>query len=391
MPAASALSKSTPQVSRSAALSVAGTEAILAQKNIALRNWYRGLGTRKFTGTDVLFVGHSFIEGVNATFYDNTMVSAFRDKIRALCPTTGIAGGFGWKAGVGFATFSDDPLVKTSVTTNNNHGIGRRSMQVSAAGQKAVGTFTATGFDIYYSTTSGSTGVFYYKVDGGTAVTVSINATTSDNNRVQIRSLAAGTHTIEFGWSSGAAVAVGGIMVYNGDESSGIRVWNGGLGSSQTPDWLAAGASHWVDPIATIQPSLVVITLMLNDFGGSSYTPVASAATKANLKTLIANIRAKCTISPSFVICTEYQRQDNTSNAIEPWANYRALPYQIAAEDTGNADGTSGVVVFDMAKRFGAVPYPLSTAGLVSSDSVHPNQYGYNFWGESLAQYVAPV
>lgn len=375
-------------VATKADLSPRGRESLEVQRAHALRPFWAALGNRRAAGVNCVFKGHSFMEGVRAAAFDRTLPNLFADTMRALHPTPGVVGGFGSKSVPDAASWPDDALVRNNVGINRSFGWGRRAMFADAAGKTATWTRQMTGFDIVYG--GGSTrGIGYYKVDGGAAVTFDTYGPTKGGNVVPVRGLTPGQHTVEIGWSSGGGVIFE-LVTYNGDENAGIRVFNSGDGSQQSGYWVASG-NYWIDNLTPYPPHLMVISSMANDFGGEGYTPVPSATVKANLKTLIANVRAKNpTVPCSFVICTEYERS-GASNKIEPWANYVQVAREVAAEDTGYQGGSS-VLTFDMSARFGAGPFASgSGAPLVDSDNTHPAGPGYQLWADALARFVSPI
>jgi lysophospholipase L1-like esterase len=270
---------------------------------------------------------------------------------------------------------------------NSGVGLGRKSWTGTAAGNKRVLTFTGTGVDIFYAKfNAGGTG--YYKIDGGASTTFStLNSSggfgtynTLDGQRIQVRGLTAGSHTVEVGWSSGGTVFVNGFMIYNGDESKGIRVWNGSKSSQQSSYFVDTANPAWTDNVATVQPSLIIFGTLCNDW----YYGMPSATSKTNLQTLIANIKAKCTTTPSFIFNLEFQRDITSGSTVEPWANYVKVAYDIAAADPNN------VAVFDMGKRaFGPGPFTAGTA-LVDPDKIHPNDAGMQAWADALAGFLLP-
>ena len=196
-----------------------------------------------------------------------------------------------------------------------------------------------------------------------------------------MRGLASGTHTIEIGWSSGGLVLFD-LVDYNGDESAGIRVFNGGDGGQKSSYWVDDAYPLWLGNVTAYKPHLVVITSMCNDFGGG-YTPNTSEQVKENLSSLIAKVRATGA-DPSFVICTEYERAGAT-DAIEPWANYVRVANEVAAAD-------AKVLTFDMATRFGAGPFSGGNGQpLVDTDNTHPDGAGYQLWADSLSRFVSPA
>lgn len=374
-----------PSVPRSAQ----GQADLEAQRATALRPFWAALANRAAAPVDILAVGHSYVEGVHSSSVNRTMPAFLRDGLRNRFPVAGVAGGFGYHTTPFISYFTDDPLVNTGGTADLANGLGRKARSMTATGHKRVLTFTGTGVDIFYSKfTTGGTG--YYSIDGGAQTTfATANSVgglgafhTLDGQRIQITGLTAGSHTVEVGWSSGGPVFSEGFMIYNGDETKGIRIWNGGHSSQQSNYFNDNVNSAWVQTVSVIQPALVVLTLLCNDFAGAT-TSIASATSKANLQNLIGQIRAKCTKPPSFVLCTEFERvAAGGAAAIEPWANYVAAAKQIAAAD-------SSVVVWEMGPRFGQGPFAAATT-VVDPDLIHPSDAGHQLWADGLVSFLSP-
>lgn len=368
---------------------VAAAEQLATRKMAALRPFHRALSLRRNSPVDILTVGHSWIQGAGGSgtvSVERIFQAQLRDALRAQFPTPGVVGGAGNFA-ANISVTADYPAVNTgSFTTNGNYGLGRRSWQFTGAVTLTF-TFTGTGADIVW-TRNTTLGTFAYTVDGGAATNVATAGALAPGQAVQIRGLAAGPHTIVVSVVSGT-VLVENFVAYNGDETKGIRVWNAGRGSQQTADFV--NAPNWYSSI-TMDPDLVVIACMLNNYAGSSYTPIDPATTKTQLLSMISSIRAKCSTPPSIVLCIEPIRQDSgATNNVAPWAEYVRIAQEIAAEDTSGPDGESLVLTYDLRERFGAVPKPTSSTGLVGGDGVHPTEAGYALWGESFARFITPA
>lgn len=356
----------------------------------ALRPAHRALMSRRSTPMDCLLVGHSFLHGASGTgtidIYDRFADSMLR-AMRVLAPTSGVVGGRGSFA-ANTSVNSGYPVVNTAAFTSNaNFGIGRRSWQMSGA-TTLVYTAPAggaTSVDIIWTRNTGL-GSFSWKVNSGSAATVVQTGALLPAQVTHVAGPLNAGDTITVAVVSGTIV-VENFFEYNGDEAAGIRLWNGGKGSQQTLDFI--NAPNWYSSI-TMNPDLVVIACMVNNYGGSSYTPISSADTKTQLKSIIASIRAKCATPPSIVLCIEYPRQDSgSSNHIEPWDNYVDIAYEIAAEDTAGHSGESLIAIFDMRERLGYLPDTDDL--LVGTDLVHPTAAGHQLWADAFARFLMPA
>ena len=136
-----------------------------------------------------------------------------------------------------------------------------------------------------------------WAVDGGstTPATSTTGANTSGKVLAQIRGLDPDVaHTIAVRCTSGSAFLEG-ALVYAGDESAGVNVIEAGYTGWKTTDWVSSvgtGAAR-MGLLLTYQPKVVVLALPVNDYAGGGSQTVTSAQSKANLKTIIAAVRAQ--------------------------------------------------------------------------------------------------
>jgi lysophospholipase L1-like esterase len=368
-----------------AALGLAGKQTYDSQDAIALRRFRYALGGRNAAPVDILHVGDSITQGYRASSLANRWPSVMRDHLRTRYPTTGITGGgFGYVPARTIsnyiAPFSDNIVTALSGGTNV-FGLDGVDIQLGA-GNSATFVFTGTGADILTTTFAGG-GTYTYTIDGGAASSAVSVAKTGANEygtiTTQIRGLSSASHTLVITRASGT-VFLEGIMVYDGDEAKGIRSTVAALAGSYSGDWSTRATTYWPKYISQIQPDLVTIELMANDYINTS--PVAVATAKANVKSVIATIKANCTAVPSFVLLPVWAIVGN-GTPLAPWASYVTAHYEIAAEDTDGA-----VCVLDLQKRIntGAA----GTVGGMLPDSSHPDDATNRYLGELVANFVAP-
>jgi hypothetical protein len=216
-------------------------------------------------------------------------------------------------------------------------------------------TFTGTGLDIFWAQTS-STGTFSYAIDGGATTNVNTNGTPNGGgHRTIVRGLTSEAHSVVCTYVSGGWLS--------GDLINGTRTTT-------------------LDPISTIQPSLVGLCLVLNDYAGS----VTSATFKRNMQTLITSVKAKCTKPPTILIITEPGRGDTTS-LLEPYPNYVDKLYEIAASDPT-------VMMLDLYRRLGITPATgienTTSGGLIVTDKVHFSDFGAQWAADVIAAIASP-
>jgi lysophospholipase L1-like esterase len=350
----------------------------------ALRTFWTALAQRASTPVDILCIGDSITEGANAGSVNTRWTSAFRDALRTRFPVPGVAGGFGYVPARYYYAPTGAMVSNVSTVSTTNYGLGRRALGLNGAASTITLTFTGTAFDILYRTDP-SLGTISYAVDGGAAVNVN-TAAAAGVARTQVTGLTAGAHTVVLARVTGTSY-INGFMTYNGDESAGgVRVWEGGHDAYTSADFVATGSpAAWVDDITFVQPDLVVIELGANDYCGPTGTtqPITASAFKTNIQALITNVRAKCTIPPSFVLAALYERNTGgLPGGSDPWSAYVTAMGEIAAAD-------ALVALFDAGTRL-APPGIVAAGGTIHADRIHPTTAGHVLLGDSLASFVAP-
>jgi len=308
------------------------------------------------------------------------MTEVLRGIARAAFQPSGVLGGEGY-----IPTYQVNVANRWTVTGGSllmNWGFGRRARLISAAGNQLSLTVKCTGIDIFWAGNT-TTGSFSWAIDGGAATTVNtVKAGPTGSNVTQIRGLVSGNHSLVIAFVSGSTV-IEGIQVYDGDELVGVRIWEGGHSSYKTGDYVGLASLsglEWIDSIGTIQPDLVIIALMVNDY----FYSVDPATTKANLKTLMTNVRAKCTYPPSIALTVQPKRADAFTPAF-PWSQYVAAVYAAAAED-----GFATVINIDDRFWTGSLaPYATGVA-LLGVDQIHPTDLGYAVWAQAVWGVIRP-
>jgi lysophospholipase L1-like esterase len=153
-------------------------------------------------------------------------------------------------------------------------------------------------------------------------------------------------------------------MEYNGDESKGIRLYNGAQTGTTTVEF-AAQAANLAAITTAVKADLVTIELGGNDFGRNSDTPAQAAA---NLTTMVKDIRSDATgHEPSIVLVTVYP-QDGTNSLGYTWAQYKS-----AIEGVASANANVGLL--DLTS-FGTAGVDNGDGGLLASDGIHPSDSG---------------
>lgn len=349
---------------------------------VALRNWYAALADVGNNPADILVFGDSIVEGSNAVDPETRWVNQMRDQVRAAYPVQGVGGGPNYLPAY-YTGPTTDPAVIAGSPPTGIGGLGWRSYILSTSAHSAAFTVTGTSFRVWY-TRSATTGVGSYQVTGtgytGTLTTFSTtnaSGSTDDGQTAVITFPSRGTYTVTVKWSSGGGVYLQGLAVYDGDETKGVRMWEGGWFGQTTSGWVSAFASNAgfaTQRYGLIQPDLVIIALGTNDINNG----ITAATTKANLLTLIGLFRSANTVPPSILLVAYPQRDMTSLTTTEPWGNYIQAMYEIA-------DANADVGVLDLTERMPAV---LGDVTGLYSDSVHPSAKGQITIGAAVANFI---
>ena len=196
-----------------------------------LRPFYASLADRATSPLDVLVVGDSISEGEGSGVITNRWSSRFLASLRAQFQPQGVAGGRGYIP-AWYAQASPAPATAgftpsgSGIAQATTYGLGRRSVTLSAGGTLTV-TVNCTSFDLVYPKQV-SGGIVSVAIDGGTAVNVDTTAAGAlGGQKTRFTPTLRGPHTIVISYVSGTPM-VEGIMVYDGDENLGVRLWGSG-------------------------------------------------------------------------------------------------------------------------------------------------------------------
>lgn len=328
-----------------------------------LRSWYSALAGRRFDHATVMVVGDSISEADGASTVSAGFVARLGENLRARYGGTG--NGFGYLAARYAAVPAMCPLTSTGAALDRSYGPGGRAVQLTA-GQRLSGTVTGTSVRVLYARSSGT---FTVTVDGGSSVTVDSSSGVTDGNVSAAVSLgAAGAHSVSVTGATGTVI-IDGLLVFNGDESAGVRVLECAHGGNTAQNYVDdANYPSWVTAFA---PSLVVFHLGTNE----AYQNVTPATLQANLTTLFGRTRAA--VSPAPALCVVIPPASG-ENGTTPWSQYAD-----AIRAAATADGH--VAVFDLEARMGD---DTPASGLMTSDNVHPNDRGHAFIADALAGFL---
>jgi GDSL-like Lipase/Acylhydrolase family len=346
------------------------------QNTSALRYFHSQLARRESVPVNCVFVGHSLIEGEGASAQAKRGTDRLQTILRARFPTVGVAGGYGYQA---LRTLSTTwAITNTSVSGGSfagGYGMGDHSYFVNATGAKAVLNSTiCTAVDVFY--VEGGGGTFTTKTDGvanGDSVATNGSPVRLKMYRVPGISGAAAPHTVEVNFSSANSICCG-FMVYNQDETSGIRVINDAYGGALSSGFLDSTNIKMLD-FATLAPAVVSVTCFANDYK----TGVNPATSKTNLQNIVTYIRQSVP-NASIVFGIEHAL-GNVGSPAYPWSQYAQIYYDVAAAD-GN------IAVFDFDQRLSGAHAQPTLPGIIAVDNQHYTDAGYLMWAEAYATFL---
>lgn len=378
----------------------AGKDSFDSAAGYALMPWHAALGNSRNAPAKWLQVGDSLTEGYSATTKDKRWASLAADAVTTRFPTingyTPRGGNFlpcyWWGQSQGNSVLTPPAVIipgQGTPGTDSSFGFGGRGANLGA-NQGYTWTENCSSFDVCYiqGTATGTLGV---TVDGGTEITFSTTGSLTGGKRWNSSAqggltLTPGSHTIKVRQISGGNCYVTGLMLYLGNETTGVQVVESGHFGWKVSDWTTSN-TYRLQEMGTFQPHLVTIMLGANDYQNN----VASATFKTQLQTLITQIRGVKTSQTSFVLIACHVRGDVTSPA-EPWSNYVSAMKSISATDTGGIGGASGVSFIDLSRR---LPAPGSNGagdplGIIASDRVHYSNFGSGMVANAVVAGISP-
>jgi hypothetical protein len=322
------------------------------------------------TGTlDVIPVGDSVVEGRSLAAAADRWASKLLTRLRNRWQTAGVAGGEGYVPGFYVSPEPADRWTYAgTLTFGVQYGIGMRAVHMpSAADSKMTATVTCTRFDIRYSANN-NTGSFTVSIDGGAGTTVAtgIASTTTTGGFVWTSpALAAGSHTITITNTSGKTVLIEGAAVYDGDESVGVRLWEGGHSGWECEDYAnRSTADAHAQSVAGFLPHLVIPALGYNDIANGR----TAAQFETDLGVLVDRLRAPASTDPSILILGYPRRQDVT---VAAWDAYLTAMQNVA---------TAKTCAF-LSLRDEPVTF--------TADGVHPDANGHTVIADAVDKYLA--
>jgi hypothetical protein len=354
----------------------------IAKRRIALRNFHAALANRDNATCKVWYMSDSTGEGTGTDTEIKRISNRLKYALMNRFPTSGLAANLqtDFVNASAINPAMPAPWALTGAwTLNQNYGPGGRALNINSVGAKLTRTDIATSITLCYAR-GASTGTLELKKDGvsqGTAVTT--NASTLDGGATTFSSLGGASAVYDIVHNAGGSVYSEGAIIYNGDESKGIKVFDashhGWTSTSAVTNHHGGTPVRLQSLITTFSPDLVILGFGLNDMTGN----ITTTTFKANLITLINDILAAKPLA-SIVILAEHLR---TATGNEPWDGYIQVKYDVAALYTN-------CTVFDFSPRTNLVPQGGTDSYGFFADEVHQTALGQSQLASLLCEYLVP-
>jgi lysophospholipase L1-like esterase len=327
------------------------------------------------TPVDIICMGDSITESMVCAHREQGYVQRLRDLLRAARFSGSVSGGLGYapsysvSASVGDFWQRSEPVDLGTLGT----GLGIRMLKVWPGGSASFG-FTGTGLDVLLTT--GQNSALTYQVDGGAVVSLDQRVTDGLHSGVvlPVRGLCNGPHSITICGCTLGNAYVEGAMVYRGDETAGVRMWEAGHSGAKASD-LNVNGNWWGSFKAVPAPKLVTIMYGTNEY--QQAVPVATFA--ADLQTLVTTVRALLNGGSCSVLLMSAHKRMPIAGCPD-WSLYEAA--------VANCATANGCGYLAMSPVIGD-PAAAIAAGLIESGvGTHPTAAGHLVYSKAIANAV---
>lgn len=280
----------------------------------------------------------------------------------------------------------DHPVVTTLPLADTTWGLGRQSLDlvnpatIGGTPQTITISGTFTDLDLFFVVTSdGSTGSVQFSLDGGAAFVYNTGAGASSRggyrlSHPNLQGLAAGPHTLLIAWADGGPVTIEGVEAFNGDKTTGVRVYEAGQSGQTAAYFDPATSPFWWQSLAGLPVDLCILPIGSNDFATGS----TAATAKAHIESIVDYVPA-ATGNPVSIVLVAYYDRDHGST--DPWDVWRAMYHEVAAT-------RDNVCVMDLTHDFG--PWVNDNRGGLTDpdDKVHPTDAGHALIANRLIRFL---
>lgn len=313
---------------------------------------------------DIMAIGDSITEGAGSSATGARWLDKLRDDLRAKYQPFGVTGAGVTptaKGGVGYVPASAAysyvaPLTWTFTGTSSagaSEGLGFWNYTFGPG--TATLTFTGTAIRVFYNDYYGLPNATV-TIDGNAVASITSARTSAGSNPSSFKDytgLTSGSHTIVLTVSSGT-FNLEGAMIFDGDETKGIRVWaNAHSGSTTFND-----GNRIPRQLAAVNPSISTIYFGTNEYRNN--VPVATF--KSLLSGLATMVKSNTRPGSSILLISGYTPV-HAGTPVATWQAYKDVVSQVATE--------VGCELLDLKPIFDATPSHLS------GDGVHPSPAGH--------------
>lgn len=281
-------------------------------------------------------------------------------------------------------------------TATTNYGVNANAARSQSAGNTLtfpIPTGT-TGFEVV-SLGGGSITGYTVAIDGGApSATQGLGGSIRDGYKSALFSVAPGSsHTVVI-TTVGANSYVHGLLLYAGNETKGIRVFNGGKHGSRAENYRQGGSYGWitgtpptptllggVQSLIALNPDLLIVGWGINDYTSNS-PDVDAAAYRSYLENVVAGVRAVLPTKIIPVLVVGKYRPNAAQSGLGTWEEMIAARAAMVAADPRAAN-------VEMSKRMPDVVSADATTMALYSDTLHSNAKGYQMFADTLAALVA--
>lgn len=322
----------------------------------------------------VVTLGNSVDEGQGATVEANRFTAHLRRILQRGWPSSAGREAVGYIPVNYFVTsFPEVFTITGTYTENNNWGPGGRALRMEP-GSEATATVSGTSVDLLFgkATFAGRFEVLIDGVSQGTTQTAA--AANTDGHTLRITLPGNGSHALVVKPYEAFPVIFEGIIVNDGNESSGVRHIDAGHWGWTTTLFAPGGngGTSLGEVMATLNPSLVTIGLTENDYKAG----LAIATFKAQVEAIIAKIRLGGA-DPDILLIARPERSDDAEGG-PLYPEYVAALREVASAD-------ARVDFLDLTLLMTTVA--ADTLGLWV-DAVHPSDKGHALIGQFVAGYI---
>ncbi|MFI6238333.1 SGNH/GDSL hydrolase family protein [Micromonospora sp. NPDC050795] len=325
----------------------------------------------------IVVIGDSNSEGTGATSTLLRWQYLLQQKLRARLQPGGVTG-----AAVPYISasprvsppYGDYPRTATGGVTTASYGLGIRAAAI-VAGESVTFTFTGTRAKLY-GTKGATVGKYSIKVDGGAETVVDgVNATVISGQLIwDSGTLTAGAHSVVVARAASTVTSPGpvypeGLMTYNGDTASGVRVVDAARHGATLATF--TGSNAWWTALGAVEGA----QLLIMPWGANDSTSGTTAAQfKTALNQMIADTRAAGFTGT--VLLLKMPKRGTADATL--WTNYMT---QIDAVDLADAN----VLVLDLRPSIPDQGTPAAIAAGLYADEVHFSNAGHALIADLVA------